>query len=196
MPTPTSPSTWSTGVWRDAGHDVHYVQNVTDVDDPLLERAEPRPAWTGASSPTREIELFRDDMAALRVLPPRDYVGVVESIAADRRAVIERLREKGATYEVDGDLYFAVDAPTRVRRRLRLRRETDAGAVRRARRRPRRAGKRHPLDWLLWRARAAGRAGLGLAARAAAGPAGTSSAPRSRWTTSAPASTSRAAAAT
>jgi L-cysteine:1D-myo-inositol 2-amino-2-deoxy-alpha-D-glucopyranoside ligase len=26
-------------VWRDAGHDVAYVQNVTDVDDPLLERA-------------------------------------------------------------------------------------------------------------------------------------------------------------
>src|SRR5262247_3705916 len=26
-------------VWLDAGHDVHYVQNVTDVDDPLLERA-------------------------------------------------------------------------------------------------------------------------------------------------------------
>ena len=27
-------------VWRDAGHPVHYVQNATDVDDPLLERAE------------------------------------------------------------------------------------------------------------------------------------------------------------
>jgi L-cysteine:1D-myo-inositol 2-amino-2-deoxy-alpha-D-glucopyranoside ligase len=25
--------------WRDAGHNVIYVQNVTDVDDPLLERA-------------------------------------------------------------------------------------------------------------------------------------------------------------
>src|SRR5260221_14443821 len=25
--------------WRDAGHAVIYVQNVTDVDDPLLERA-------------------------------------------------------------------------------------------------------------------------------------------------------------
>jgi L-cysteine:1D-myo-inositol 2-amino-2-deoxy-alpha-D-glucopyranoside ligase len=25
--------------WRDAGYDVHYVQNVTDIDDPLLERA-------------------------------------------------------------------------------------------------------------------------------------------------------------
>src|SRR4029450_8356741 len=27
-------------VWRDLGHDVHYVQNVNDIDDPLLERAE------------------------------------------------------------------------------------------------------------------------------------------------------------
>ena len=26
-------------VWRDNGHRVHYVQNVTDVDDPLFERA-------------------------------------------------------------------------------------------------------------------------------------------------------------
>ena len=26
-------------MWRDAGHQVHYVQNVTDVDDPLFERA-------------------------------------------------------------------------------------------------------------------------------------------------------------
>ena len=38
-------------VWRDAGHDVRYVQNVTDVDDPLLERASP-PGRTGAASPT------------------------------------------------------------------------------------------------------------------------------------------------
>ena len=27
---------------RDAGHDVRYVQNITDVDDPLLERAAAR----------------------------------------------------------------------------------------------------------------------------------------------------------
>ncbi len=27
-------------MWLDAGHEVDYVQNVTDVDDPLLERAE------------------------------------------------------------------------------------------------------------------------------------------------------------
>src|ERR1700712_3176328 len=66
-------------VWRDSGHAVHYVQNVTDVDDPLLERA----AHTGESwveLAAREIELFRDDMTALRVLPPDQYVGAVESV--------------------------------------------------------------------------------------------------------------------
>src|SRR6195952_5780857 len=65
--------------WRDAGHDVHYVQNVTDVDDPLLERA----TATGvdwAELAEQETELFREDMAALRVLAPDDYMGAVESI--------------------------------------------------------------------------------------------------------------------
>src|SRR5579884_3987690 len=66
-------------VWRDAGHEVRYVQNVTDVDDPLLERA----AHTGEnwmSLAEREVGLYRDDMAALRVLPPEGLVGAVESI--------------------------------------------------------------------------------------------------------------------
>ena len=39
MPRPTSPSTSLIRAWREAGHGVRYVQNVTDVDDPLLERA-------------------------------------------------------------------------------------------------------------------------------------------------------------
>src|ERR1700743_3731216 len=66
-------------VWRDAGYQVRYVQNVTDVDDPLLERG----GQTGenwAELAEREIELFRDDMTALRVLAPDDYVGAVEAI--------------------------------------------------------------------------------------------------------------------
>src|ERR1700760_2585401 len=64
---------------RDAGVAVHYVQNVTDVDDPLLERA----AATGEdwrALAARETELFREDMTALRVLPPEHYVGAVEAI--------------------------------------------------------------------------------------------------------------------
>src|SRR3954454_8559273 len=65
--------------WRNAGHAVTYVQNVTDVDDPLLERAaKVHVDWVELAE--RETELFRQDMAALRVLSPAHYIGAVESI--------------------------------------------------------------------------------------------------------------------
>src|SRR5690606_20384180 len=95
-------------VWRDAGHEVDYVQNTTDVDDPLLERAQANGEdWRELAA--REIQVFREDMEALRILPPRAYVGVVESVdlIAD---FVAGLRETGAAYEVDGDVYFSVQA--------------------------------------------------------------------------------------
>src|SRR4051795_8722403 len=58
--------------WRNAGHEVTYVQNVTDVDDPLLERATTTGEdWRALAD--RETALFRTDMAALRVLPPTHF---------------------------------------------------------------------------------------------------------------------------
>ena len=145
----------------------------------------------------RETELFREDMAALRVLPPDHYVGAVEAIPLIVDAGPSGCRTSGAAYDVDDDLYFSV------RRRARLRRGVRAGRGQRccaifAERGgdPDRPGKKDPLDCAALAGRAARRAGLGLAARAAAAPAGTSSAPRSRSTTSARPSTSRAAAAT
>ena len=71
-------------VWLDLGHDVHYVQNVTDVDDPLFERAE-RDGVDWRDLADREVALFREDMAALRVLPPREYVGGDRSDSRSRR---------------------------------------------------------------------------------------------------------------
>ena len=65
--------------WRDAGHEVIYVQNVTDVDDPLLERAA-RDGEDWRELADREIVLFRGDMEALRMLPPEHYVGAVEAL--------------------------------------------------------------------------------------------------------------------
>src|SRR5215212_11687199 len=65
--------------WRDAGLEVDYVQNVTDVDDPLLERAS-RDGVDWAVLAQEQTELFREDMAALNVLPPSHSVGVVEAI--------------------------------------------------------------------------------------------------------------------
>lgn len=135
-------------MWRDAGHEVAYTQNVTDIDDPLLERAKATGEdWVALAE--RETQLFRDDMAALRVLPPRDYIGAVESIPWIVEMISE-LRRAGAVYEVDGDLYFAVKADPAfgsvsgydvdLMRRLFAERGGD----------PDRAGKRDPLDCLLW----------------------------------------------
>ena len=67
--------------WRDAGHEVRYVQNVTDIDDPLLERAD-RDGEDWIVLAMRETALFREDMEALRIIPPAHYVGAVESIPA------------------------------------------------------------------------------------------------------------------
>src|ERR687889_1352366 len=92
--------------WRNAGHDVVYVQNVTDVDDPLLERAaKVHVDWVELAE--RETELFRQDMAAMRVLPPTHYVGAVESMPLVVE-LIKRLQDAGAVYQVEEDLYFSV----------------------------------------------------------------------------------------
>ena len=53
---------------------VRYIQNITDIDDPLLERAE-RDGIAWEELATREIDLFREDATALAVLPPEEYLG-------------------------------------------------------------------------------------------------------------------------
>ena len=134
--------------WLDAGVSVSYVQNITDIDDPLLERA----TATGvdwAALAEREILRFKDDMAALRVLPPQPYVAVTEVI--DRVVDwIEELRLADAVYSVDGDLYFDVHADRSFGEVSHLA-EADMLALFAERGGdPQRPGKRHPLDPLLW----------------------------------------------
>jgi L-cysteine:1D-myo-inositol 2-amino-2-deoxy-alpha-D-glucopyranoside ligase len=132
----------------DAGRAVHYVQNVTDVDDPLLERAlESGLDWMALAE--RETQLFRSDMAALRIIPPQDYIGAVEAIP-DIVSVIEDLRARGAAYELDGDTYYSVAATEHlgeighydVAEMIRLSGERGGD--------PDRPGKKDPLDCLLW----------------------------------------------
>jgi L-cysteine:1D-myo-inositol 2-amino-2-deoxy-alpha-D-glucopyranoside ligase len=136
--------------WRNAGHDVTYVQNVTDVDDPLLERADKvKVDWVELAE--RETELFRQDMAALRVIPPDHYIGAVESIPLVID-LIRRLEAVGAVYRVDNDVYYSVTAdPTfgqvsGLDRDEMLRLYADRGGD------PDREGKKDPLDCVLWRA--------------------------------------------
>src|SRR6516164_11772444 len=90
--------------WLDSGHEVTYVQNVTDVDDPLLERAD-RDGEDWRELADREIARYRGDMEALRVLPPARLVGAVEALPLIER-MNQVLADRGALYEVDRDVYF------------------------------------------------------------------------------------------
>src|SRR5690349_14521806 len=136
-------------LWRDAGYDVVYTQNITDVDDPLLERAAATGVeWTDLAH--QEIQLFRDDMTALRVIPPQHYIGVVESIDLVASAV-QDLQQAGAVYSVDGDLYFAVKADPAFGGVSNYDRETMTALFAERGGDPDREGKQDPLDSLLWR---------------------------------------------
>lgn len=137
-------------VWLDTKRQVHYVQNVTDVDDPLLERAiRDGIDWTGLAE--RETALFREDMTALRMLPPQQYVGAVEAIPGIV-PLVERLRDSGAAYELEGDTYFSVDADPYFGEVSGL--DAEAMRILSAERGgdPERPGKKNPLDPMLWMA--------------------------------------------
>src|SRR5699024_3718609 len=90
-------------VWRDAGREVHYVQNVTDIDDPLLERAE-HDSEDWAVLAMRETALFREDMEALRVIPPDEFIGAVEAIP-EIVEMVRKLLAPGAAYRADDEQY-------------------------------------------------------------------------------------------
>jgi L-cysteine:1D-myo-inositol 2-amino-2-deoxy-alpha-D-glucopyranoside ligase len=139
--------------WRDAGHQVHYVQNVTDVDDPLLERAiRDQDDWVVLGM--RETALFREDMEALRVLPPRDFVGAVEAIG-EIVEVVGKLLACGAAYRIDDpvhpDIYFDHQAAEHFGSESGYDEATMARLSAERGGDPERPGKRHPLDALMWR---------------------------------------------
>jgi len=140
--------------WRDAGLTVCYVQNVTDVDDPLLERA----AATGvdwAELAEQQIQLYREDMAALNVLPPSAYPGAVESIPLVIDLVAE-LQARGAVYPVTDadheDLYFAVASDEDFGSLSHLGAEDAVAVFAERGGDPARPGKKAPLDCLVWSA--------------------------------------------
>jgi L-cysteine:1D-myo-inositol 2-amino-2-deoxy-alpha-D-glucopyranoside ligase len=139
--------------WLDAGLEVEYTQNVTDVDEPLLERATSTGVdWRELAA--NQVAQFRSDMHALRVIPPDHYVAVTEVIP-QIAAAVATLLERGIAYRVDTDLYFDSAAAATDTWSL-----GDVSGLDRTTMRalsaerggdPDRPGKRDQLDPLLWR---------------------------------------------
>ena len=130
-----------------SGRDVHFVENITDVDDPLLERAiRDNVDWQDLAN--QQIELFKSDMSALRVLPPNDFIKVTESLPIIEN-FINKLDKNGYLYSLEGDYYFAVSEfltslPMNIEEAVKIFAERGGD--------PERIGKKHKLDPLVWSA--------------------------------------------
>lgn len=134
--------------WRALGAEVNYIQNITDIDDPLLERAN-RDGVDWKELAHSQIDLFRSDMELLRVLPPTHYEGAVDAIP-DVVEAIQRLDQAGSVYNVDSDKYFEVHADEDFGSESHLSESEMLEIFAERGGDPQRSGKKNPLDALLW----------------------------------------------
>ena len=91
-------------IWKD--YEVTFVQNYTDIDDKILNKAAAEGSTMEEVS-ERNIEAFEVDMARLNILPadrmPR-ATGCIDGI----QTLISELENKGAAYSSSGDVYFDI----------------------------------------------------------------------------------------
>ena len=133
------------------GSEVLFVQNITDIDDPLLERANRDGVdWRGLA--TSQIDLFRSDMVALHILPPDHYIGAVEAIPLVVDAITS-LENANSVYQVDNDYYFRVRSDSEFGERSHLTQSQMIEIFSQRGGDPDRVGKEDPLDALLWLAK-------------------------------------------
>ena len=130
---------------RLGGGEMKFVENITDIDEPLLERAV-RDSTDWQSLAQRETDLFAADMAALRIFAPEWFVPATQTMDLVALA-ITRMQENGYVYKVDNDLYFRVsdfldELPYPLEECLAIFAERGGD--------PDRVGKEHPLDPVLW----------------------------------------------
>jgi L-cysteine:1D-myo-inositol 2-amino-2-deoxy-alpha-D-glucopyranoside ligase len=130
-----------------AGNRLDFVENITDIDDPLLVRAK-RDSIDWKVLAENQIDLFLTDMTALRVIPPSNLVTVTSSMKIIED-FITLLDQKGFLYQIENDHYFSVerfleDMPLSSDEAIKIFSERGGD--------PKRAGKRHPLHPVVWMA--------------------------------------------
>ena len=128
-----------------SGGEVSFVENVTDIDEPLLERAtRDNQDWRALA--LNQVQLFQGDMVDLHILPPQHFVPAT-SVMALVDAAITAMQKNGYTYKVENDVYFSIEEfldelPISLEDALTIFSERGGD--------PARDGKRHPLDPVLW----------------------------------------------
>jgi len=130
------------------GHEVVYVQNLTDVDDDLLKRARELGEDYLALG-NRHVTTFLTEMAALNWLPPDHLPRATEHIP-QMQDLVARLLERGHAYAKAGHVYFSVDSWPAYGELSGLPRDAMLPIANERGNVPDMAGKRDPLDFVLW----------------------------------------------
>jgi cysteinyl-tRNA synthetase len=127
------------------GYKVTYVRNFTDIDDKIINRAQEQGTTTEELS-ERFIRMFHEDMEQLGVATPTVEPKATEHVP-EIINMIAGLIEKGMAYQVDGDVYYAVE------------KFADYGLLSKRTLEDMQAGarievnekKRNPMDFALWK---------------------------------------------
>ncbi len=128
------------------GYKVKHVQNFTDIEDNIINRARAEGTSVDALA-ERHIEQFFEDMAPLNMLKAHVYPRATHEIPAIIE-MVQRLIENGHAYEAGGDVYFRVKSrPDYGKLSAR-----DLDAMLAGARIEPGENKEHPGDFVLWKA--------------------------------------------
>ncbi|MCS6958705.1 MAG: cysteine--tRNA ligase [Pseudanabaenaceae cyanobacterium SKYGB_i_bin29] len=138
-----------------SGYQVCYVQNITDIDDKIIKRAQTEGVVRRGSRAVdfteitdRYIQAYNEDMAKLNIKPADRYPRATEHIP-QMIELIQSLIEKDIAYEAGGDVYYAVQKfPSYGKLSHRTLDSMQAGASGRVEDEPL---KRYPFDFALWK---------------------------------------------
>jgi L-cysteine:1D-myo-inositol 2-amino-2-deoxy-alpha-D-glucopyranoside ligase len=130
------------------GHDVQYVQNLTDVDDDLLRRAREL-GENYVELGNRHVTTFLTEMAALNWLPPDRFPRATAHIG-EMQTLIIALLERGHAYAAEGHVYFSIDSDPHYGELSKLTRDRMLPIANERGNVPDMPGKRDPLDFVLW----------------------------------------------
>lgn len=132
--------------WR--GYNVRYVQNFTDIDDKILNRARKEQSSMEAVAKEYTAAYF-EDMARLNILEADEYTYATHTIDGIKR-LIHELEQKGYAYPAEGDVYYSVRKFDGYGK-LSGRKLDDMEAGRSGRVASEKSIKQDPFDFALWK---------------------------------------------
>jgi len=129
-------------------YQVQFVQNITDIDDKILKRAQERNTTMQAIA-NQFIATYDEDMARLNIAPANVYPRATESIP-EIIDLIQKLIDQDYAYASGGDVYYAVQKfPSYGKLSGRKLVDMQAGASGRVDEQEEQ--KRYPFDFALWK---------------------------------------------